>query len=580
MTGPTETAPPTLAELGDRQIAARLGRLAGEQDPDLLATTARLVQALRQGSVCIEVADLRERLAASPLVASPDAAERRPLVLRGDLVYLDRYYRQERTIARAVDAAARREPPAVDVARAEGAAQRLFPGAAPQRQRLAAFVAACRWQSILAGGPGTGKTTAVAKLLALLADQPGRPPHIALAAPTGKAAARLQQATVAALAALDPADAARVGEVQAITVHRLLGSRGRSQTRFRYGPENRLPHDVVVVDEASMVSLTLMARLVSALRDDTRLVLVGDPDQLASVEAGAVLGDLVARPAVPGAAAAPALSALAAADLAALDGTDRDAALHRGIVRLQHVYRFAPDIGDLAEAVRRGDVDAALGLLRAGSAHVQFVEADPARLEHLDAVQHDVMRAGRHVHTAAAAGDAAGALRALDGHRALCAHRDGPHGVTRWNALAERWLAAEIAGYGADGAWYVGRPVLVTANDYSTRLFNGDTGVVVRTSDGARVAFDRDGTVATFAPYRIGDVQTVHALTIHRSQGSQFDTVTVLVPPSESRLLSRELLYTAITRAKTRVRVVGTADAVAAAVSTPVQRASGLRIRD
>lgn len=582
MTEATE-AQPTLAELGDRQVAARLGRLAGEPDPELLATTARLVQALRQGSVCIEVDDagLRRRLAASPLVSAAGAGQagRRPLVLRGDLLYLDRYYRQEQAIAAAVDAAARREPPAVDEAALREAVTRLFPEPAPHRQRLAALVAACRWHSILAGGPGTGKTTAVAKLLALLTAQPGAPPRIALAAPTGKAAARLQQATDAALATLDAGDVTRVGALQAVTLHRLLGARGRSQ-RFRYGPDNRLPYDVVVVDEASMVSLTLMATLAGALREDTRLVLVGDPDQLASVEAGAVLGDLVARPAPPGAIPPPALETLGGDDLAGLDDAGRDAALQRGVVRLSHVYRFAREIGDLADAVRRGDAEQALALLAAGGAHVEFVDADAGRPETLTAVRKDVIATGGGVHAAAAAGDAAAALAALDTHRLLCAHREGAYSVSRWNALAERWLAAAVPGYAADGPWYLGRPVLVTANDYSTGLFNGDTGVVVRTPDGARVAFEQKGAVATFAPYRIGDVQTVHALTIHRSQGSQFDAVTVLVPPSESRLLSRELLYTAITRAKTRVRVVGTADAVAAAVATPVQRASGLRIRD
>ncbi|TAM91719.1 MAG: exodeoxyribonuclease V subunit alpha, partial [Jatrophihabitans sp.] len=471
------------------------------------------------------------------------------------------------------------DPPAADVDSLRSAADRLFPGGAGQRQRLAALVAACRWFSVLAGGPGTGKTTAVARLLALFAAQPGRPPRVALAAPTGKAKGRLQQATAAALAELDPADAARVGHVEAVTLHRLLGASPHTN-RFRFGPDNRLPHDLVVVDEASMIPLTMMARLLGALRDDARLVLVGDPDQLASVEAGAVLGDLVARPAAPGAAPIPALARVAAADLDALDEDDREAALQRGVVRLREVHRFVPAIGDLADAVRRGDAEAALALLRAGGDHVEFCDLEPTPWVPIPALRADVVDAGTVLAACAAAGDARGALAAADSHRLLCAHREGPAGIAAWNTRVERWIAQAFPGYAADRPWYLGRPVLVLANDYSTGLFNGDCGVLVDGADGPRAAFERDGAVTTFAPYRVGGVQTAHALTVHRAQGSQFDAVTVLVPPPGSRLLARELLYTAITRARTRLRVVGTAEAVAAAVRTPVRRASGLRLRD
>jgi exodeoxyribonuclease V alpha subunit len=177
------------------------------------------------------------------------------------------------------------------------------------------------------------------------------------------------------------------------------------------------------------------------------------------------------------------------------------------------------------------------------------------------------------------AGDPVAALGRLDRHRLLCAHREGPYGVERWGGLVEEWLREEIDGYGRDGRWYVGRPLLVTANDYQLRLFNGDTGVVVDDHGAPRAAFRRGGAVDVLPVSRLSDVQTVHAMSVHRSQGSQFDRVTLVLPPADSPLLTRELLYTAVTRAKDHVRVVGTPEAVAAAVTRPIARASGLRAR-
>jgi exodeoxyribonuclease V alpha subunit len=460
------------------------------------------------------------------------------------------------------DEAALRPPPRVDAERLDASVARLFPGDGPDRQRLAAVVAAHRWVSILAGGPGTGKTTTVAKLLALLSDQAGGSLRIALAAPTAVAAARLGQAAP--------------GLPGASTLHRLLGHRPGSRTRFRHDAQNRLPFDVVVLDEASMVSLTMMARLVDALRPTCRLVLVGDPDQLASVEAGAVLGDLVQR-AGPPAAVAPALR-VPAVDLADLDGPER-AALDRGVVRLSQVHRFSAEIQSLAEAVRTGDPDRVGEVLARAHPSIELVDvdpADPAAASRLGSLQADVVAAGAAVHEAALAGDADRSLRELAGHRLLCAHREGPYGVARWSGAAEGWLRAAVPGYAAGGRWYVGRPLLVTSNDYQLRLFNGDTGVVVDVGGHPRAAFLRDGVVTLFAPGRLSDVQTVHAMSVHRSQGSQFHGVTLLLPPAGSPLLTRQLLYTGLTRAREHVRIVGTSEALAAAVRRPVVRASGL----
>ncbi len=519
--------------------------------------------------------------AGSPLVAvGPDAHPDRPLRLVGELLYLDRYWRQEELVRRQLDERAGRTGAPVDLPALRSGLARLFGDPAPDRQRLAAATAAVRSLTVLAGGPGTGKTTTVAKLLELLLAQPGPAPRIALAAPTGKAAARLQQAVDDAVAAgrLPPAGLA------ASTLHRLLGRRPGSTSRFRHDRDNRLPYDVVVVDETSMVSLTLMARLLDALRPDTRLVLVGDPDQLASVEAGAVLGDLVARPPAGSAVPPPELAELVAADLPEPVGPAADE-LRNGVVRLTTPHRFGREIGALAAAVQDADPERVLAILRAGGPAVSFVdvaEGSPLREEHLDGLRADVVDAARELGTAAHAGDAGTALAGLERHRLLCAHRRGSHGVARWSAEVERWVAAAVdpAGGGSNrqGEWYVGRPLLVTANDYEVGVFNGDTGVVVDGAGrGPLVAFARGGRPWLLSPHRLSAVQTVHAMTVHRAQGSQFGRVTLLLPPAESRVLTRELLYTAVTRAQRHVRVVGSAEAVRAAVLRPVVRASGLR---
>jgi exodeoxyribonuclease V alpha subunit len=304
-----------------------------------------------------------------------------------------------------------------------------------------------------------------------------------------------------------------------------------------------------------MVSLTMMARLVEAVRPDARLVLVGDPDQLASVEAGALLSDLVTG-----------LAQRAPAAVAALRTT----------------HRFGAAIGGLAAALREGDADRALDLLTSGDPALELV--DPGDDVAMQALQGDLTRHAVAVRDAALTGDAARAIAAADAHRLLCAHREGPWGAAHWNRQVERWLG-EAAGTPVGAAWghewYAGRPILVTANDYGLGLFNGDTGVVVRSgADGSGLTAVIAGAgLATYAPSRLGDIETLHAMTVHKSQGSQARTVTVLLPPEDSPLLTRELFYTAVTRAQERVRVVGTPESVRAAITRRALRATGLQRR-
>ncbi len=405
---------------------------------------------------------------------------------------------------------------------------------------------------MLTGGPGTGKTTTVAGLICVLADQAGegRRLSVALAAPTGKAAARLQESVLdeAKDARFSDDDRRRLRDMDAVTLHRLLGWRPDNATRFRHDRGNRLKYDLIVVDESSMVELTMMARLLEATRADCRLVLVGDPHQLTSVGAGAVLGDLV---------------------------RGYESQSRSPVVTLETSHRFGDEIGALARAVREERVDEVLERLRSGVPAIEFVEEG----DHEALLRDLVLASARDVRAAAERGDTEAAIQALDRHRLLCAHREGPFGVTHWNLAAEAWLAEE-AGSDHWPLWYAGRPLIVTSNDYAVGVYNGETGVVVRRGDGAlRAKISGSDGVRDLATTRLVDVDTMHALTIHKSQGSQVDEVTVLLPPADSRLLSRELFYTAITRARQVVRVIGSEETVREAVRRRVQRASGLAAR-
>lgn len=547
-------------ESADVLVASRLTELADEPDERVALAVAFVVRALRGGSVCVDLAAIQQQTGAPELPwpapgewlaaveASGMLAEPPVLHLDAGLLYLDRYWIEECRVATDITAlaAATRSGTPPDITR-------LFPDGYAE-QRAAAEVALNRALTVLTGGPGTGKTTTVARLLALLAEQAeldggpgGRTLRIALAAPTGKAAARLLEAVQLEVDALSSADRDRLPPLAATTLHRLLGSRPDTSSRFRHDRDNRLPHDVIVVDETSMVSLSMMARLLEAVRPDSRLVLVGDPDQLASVEAGAVLADLVeglrTRPESP-------------------------------IAELVTSHRFGESIGALALAIKSGDGDLAVEALAAGGEHIEWVDTE-APTEYLRRI---VVPHALALRNAALLGDSAAALRALDDHRLLCAHRRGPFGVQFWNRQIERWLS-EQTDTPLWAAWYIGRPLLVTANDYGLKLLNGDTGVTVLRDGALRAVMSCAGGPVEFATSRLADIDTMHAMTIHKSQGSQATEVTVLLPPTDSRLLTRELLYTAVTRAREKVRLIGTADQLRAAIARRAVRATGLARR-
>ena len=571
---------------GEVHLATRLGALFGEYDEPVLLACALAARAPRLGHVCVDLAavartasvdvdapvpmdempwpdpvEWEDRVAESPL-AGPAVADGqiRPLRTDGSLVYLQRALDDELLVAEQVLLRARTPVPPVDEIRLAAGLTRVFGDGSDRLPRLAAERAVRGHVAVISGGPGTGKTTTVAKVLGLVCEQAasaGRGlPLIAVTAPTGKAAGRLGEAIAIQAAGLpvSPEIRAVLGGLAGTTLHRLLGVRATGVTYDREAP---LPHDVVVVDEASMVSLALMARLLAAMREDARLILVGDAGQLASVEAGAVLGDIVG-PIAHGVATGP---------------------LAGCITVLRTVHRFGAEIAVLADAVRDGDDETAMAVLRAGGPGVRWIDrASAARGE--GPVGQVAVASWRPVYAASRVGNVPAALAAAGAFRVLCAHRRGPSGVAAWTARIERWLGAAIDGYSPTPQWYIGRPVLVTENDAGIGLFNGDSGVVVAGADArARVAFARGAEVVEISPFRLGAAETVYAMTIHKSQGSQFGTVAIVVPNAESRLLTRELLYTGITRARTSLIVIGDEDAIRDAIRRPIARASGLRER-
>jgi exodeoxyribonuclease V alpha subunit len=502
-----------------------------------------------------------------------------PLRLIGSRLYLDRYWRAERRLATRLLAFDGAPVQGVELQRLAELLAALFPAEGDALQRTAAACAALRGLTVVAGGPGTGKTTTVARTVALLASLTAPPPLIALCAPTGKAAARLQEALRATAEGLVITPAARTAMLglRASTIHSLLGARGNG--RFRHSASNPLPHDIVIVDETSMVSLSLMSRLLDALRSDARIVLVGDPDQLSAIEAGAVLRDIVG-PAAQGHHFTRAMQALLTRAGAAPDSEPAaESGFGDGIVVLRRGHRYGSGIAEFAQAIRRGNPDAAVEAARASPDEVTWLdlEVDPRNPPPL--LRTLSLDAYRRVSAAARLGDGAGALAALSSFRILCAHRRGAFGVSAWSDQVQRWLTEAGEQLEPGSGSYVGRPLLVTANDHELRLFNGDTGVLIATEDGVTACFERDGELVSIAPSRLADIDTVYAMTIHKSQGSQFEIASVLLPDPTSRLLSRELLYTAATRAQRQLLVVGSEESLRAAIERPVARATALRER-
>ncbi|RMC94370.1 exodeoxyribonuclease V subunit alpha [Aquitalea palustris] len=562
-------SPQTLtAPLLPQQLSRLLLRLDPGLDDSTLALVCELAAANQAGHVCLPIAHRAERrlLQASPVLGAPGSYA--PLILdAAGRLYFARHWFDEQSLAHKLAqlAADHRPLPASTL---EPVLHQLFPAlpaGQPDRQKLAAALAARQRLLVVSGGPGTGKTTTVVRLLAMLAMLAERPQVMAMAAPTGKAAARLSESVRNARDSLPVADSVRAQlPQQAQTLHRLLGLRpGAAQPRYHAGQP--LPLDVLVVDEASMIDLALMARLVEALPAQARLILLGDRDQLASVDAGAVLGDLCGQVAyLP--ATRDWLAQAGAGPLPADEG--RAGALADSVVLLTHSHRFRADsgIGELARLVNLGDATAALQLLQAGQ-HDDIRQAallDDAgllarRQPYLDAIQQQLPLA--QVQAAFAQ------FMLLAAER-----RQVEQANQRMEALLEQRACKQA---GRD--WYAGRPVMISANDYGVGLFNGDIGFTVERPQGLRVAFPAaDGSWREFAPGRLPQHETVFAMTVHKSQGSEFDEVWLQLPATPGPVLNRALIYTAITRARQRFAVAGSDEVWQQAVRLAPARYSGL----
>jgi len=551
-----------------------------------------VAEAVAEGHVCLSLErgplpfDL-EALCASGVAGPPGAAT--PLILDGSArLYLARYFDAETRLARALLQLHHRLPPPPGAA-ARALLQALFPtrrAGEPDWQQLAVALALCRHLTIISGGPGTGKTTTVARLLAcLLADMPDC--RIALAAPTGKAAARLQESLRARAADL-PADLAARLPQGASTLHRLLGL-GIDGQAPRYHRDNPLPVDLLVVDEASMLDLSLALQMVEALPPQARLILLGDKDQLKAVEAGAVFAALSARPALSPATCAQ-LAALTGWPVTVLPRAQLSGPLDDAVVWLSRSHRFAADsaLGRLAAALVRGQVSLAMDCLQNGGEELALVEASgpglsPQEFQRLEAGYAPYRQALSQWQ--AGERDLAALFEAFDRYRILCATRRGERGVA---AVNER-LCASLRAPGrrvspapfAPSAPLPGQPLMILRNDPASQLFNGDIGIALEDEEGLGVYFP-DGASAgartwrRLAPNRLPLWETAFALTVHKSQGSEFAAVALLLPAQDSPLLTRELIYTAVTRARARVQVLARAELLQQAMARQVRREGGL----
>ncbi len=567
----------------DVQIASMLERLESSPEFKEILKLTGLALSFRsgEGDACLDVRNMAGRrlteesgatlpgydewnrvLKESHLVG--DGSSPTPLVYTADgLLYFYRYWSAENRVAAWVSK--RRAAPVVDdISEMLPLFRRLFPqsgGDTPDLQAEAAMSALKRSFLLVAGGPGTGKTTVVARILALLLSR--RPElEIALAAPTGKAANRLGTAVSSQTAALPLPDAVKQRiPTEARTIHRLLGYQPDTETFYR-NAEHPISADVIIIDEASMIDLTLFDALLDAVPEGAQLIMLGDKDQLSSVEVGYVFADL----------------SMILLGLHAGSGespTTRSAERQPDVaIELTRNYRFTPEsgIGRLAEAVRTGDPDAALDVLGGGS------EAEIRLLEDVREVDRVVELLAPELAGYMTTTTPEEALRKLPQGQFLCGTRAGPLGVSAVNAGVNRKLGFRYRE--AASTLFDHCPVLITTNDYTVELYNGDVGVCCQEGDQITVWFPRGSSEARpIAPARLPPYEIAWAITIHKSQGSEYDHVVLVLPQDASPLLTRELLYTGVTRARRKVEIIGTAETIRKAVAQRTARTSGLTHR-
>lgn len=569
----------SLRKAGFGELACQFAKFIQRVDKtgdNLIAVTAALLSdANSQGHVCLNLAQAVDkdsllslglpeqhsewikRLQQSHVVGAP--GDYAPLILtESGLVYLYRYWLDEQHVATAI----RQRCKSIEVVKSEQLQHDFTDWRSDvdgiDWQKVAVLMALTRQFSVISGGPGTGKTTIVLRLLQLLLNQDASL-RIALAAPTGKAAARLQQAVT------DSDNAS----LEAKTLHRLLGITANNDNG-RFNVQHPLPLDILIVDEASMIDISLMAKLMQALPRKARLILLGDSQQLASVESGAVLANLCIQPAQFSEEFTRTLQQMTNISLDSAKG--EKSVLIDSVVSLQHSYRFEEysDIGKLARAVQSGDQQKVFSTLATSNLPLWQQQLDPA------SIQTQVFEAYQPYFDAiTSSADTLECLKLFEQYRVLCALKQGPQSVASVNELIERSL--QRLGWRTHQDFYLGRPIMITQNDYRQRLFNGDTGLILNDETGQlRACFLFDNTVRWIDLARLPVHETAFAITIHKSQGSEFEGVSVLLPEEECAILNRELLYTAITRAKKQVMLLCSETILTQTVITQHQRETGL----
>ncbi|WP_380183964.1 exodeoxyribonuclease V subunit alpha [Kalamiella sp. sgz302252] len=575
--------------------------VAGDEHPALMLAAACVSAEAGEGHVCLPLAHLSESLLfggrhpelASQLwqaVGEPDwhhllssaqavgdGSTATPLVLHQQRLYLHRMWQSEGQVAQFIVREAQTE---IDEQRLRNALDRHFGEQPDNWQKIAAAVAITRQIAVISGGPGTGKTTTVAKLLATLLELASGSLRIRLAAPTGKAAARLTESLGKALQRLDVSEAEKQRfPTEATTLHRLLGAVPGSQ-RMRYHAGNPLHLDLLVVDEASMVDLPMMANLIAALPPHARVIFLGDRDQLASVEAGAVLGD-ICRCAESG------YSSQRAEMLMRLTGCDVESkedrlapAVRDSICLLRKSYRFdaSSGIGQLALAVNAGEIRQVEKVFNADFTDIaRFTLSSSAEYQHL--LDASVAGYRDYLEQIASQAEPRQVIEAFGRFQLLCALREGPFGVFGLNERIEAALQKQRLIQRQPGSkWYIGRPVMIARNDSALGLFNGDIGIAMSDAEGALKVFFPlpDGTIRAVQPSRLPPHETAYAMTVHKSQGSEFDHTLLVMPNQFAPVLTRELVYTAITRAKERLTLYADNQVLHSAVKMRTLRRSGL----
>jgi exodeoxyribonuclease V alpha subunit len=580
----------------DLRFANFISQLADSEQEELFWAAALVSAQTRQGHVCLDLSykaqtvitlDQQEftlpklenwvlTLRQCPVIGLP--GETCPLILDNkNRLYLHRYWEHEAILAQKVKELASSPAPDLDWNLLIQGLERFFPNPKnlnPDWQKVAALTALTNCFCVISGGPGTGKTTTVAKILAIFLEQdPGL--HIALSAPTGKAAARLEESLQRSL----PLFSTQIAELMpqnASTIHRLLGVKQNSAS-FYHNEDNPLNFDLVVVDEASMIDLPLLSKLVRALPSQARLILLGDKDQLASVESGAAFGDICSI-------ASPEFSSssqkkfhdLTQDDNQLIKTEDKAKTLQDNIVHLQHTYRFDSQSGiySATKAIQKNNIPGVLSSLQDQKfPDTQWIDLDtPSRLKNV--LQDLFLPYAQKLLNASSAEQAFFELNRL---RLLTPLRQGPFGSWTLNNLLEKILQRKGL-IPPRQTFYSGRPLMVLQNDYYRGLFNGDVGLVRRSQSSPEVVFpSAQGNYRFFTPQRLPQHETVFAMTVHKSQGSEFDNVLLVLPDRDNAVLTRELIYTALTRAKNKVSILGRVDILEKALKRKVQRFSGLQ---